>query len=137
ELPGSWVVRKASAAKPSTTNRPVPISSERLLCMAEPDQELVKNAAVSRKSSSNTSTDETTTVRVVARPTPSAVGSALNPSYTATRLQARPKATLFHTPSLTSRNATAFCMLDQYAPESTPICATAMSCPPNRPMTLN
>src|SRR6478609_2782517 len=58
----------------------------------------------------STSTDETMTVRVVARPTPSAVGSAWNPSNAAINVQAKPNTRLLITPSPTSSRPTWFCI---------------------------
>ena len=67
------VARKNSAPIPSSTNNPVPASTVRVCCIALPQS----NDAVIMKSRINTAMAVTTTVRVVARPTPSAVGIAL------------------------------------------------------------
>ena len=48
DVPGSCVVRNASAAKPSRTNRPVPISREREFFMSVPIRTLLGTRRVSR-----------------------------------------------------------------------------------------
>src|SRR5260363_448227 len=79
-------------------------------------------SAVNTKSSPNTASDENTTVRVVARATPSGVGFASYPWNKAIKATVKPNAILLTTPLPISRHtSTPPCICDQNAPASTPI----------------
>ena len=69
----TFSARNMIAAKPSATKKPTQMSST--LRVIIPQAPLNMNA-VSTKSSARIASDEVTTVRVVARDTPSAVGAA-------------------------------------------------------------
>src|SRR5262249_24844832 len=93
---------------------------------------------VSTKSSARIASELSTTVRVVALDTPSAVGLASKPSNAAIKLTATPKTTLLMIPlRMSKRKSTAAFMLPQKAPTSMSISLTPTRYAPKMPIVEN
>src|SRR6218665_3588131 len=104
------------ATAPISTNSPTQTSFLEV-CMSVHSNQMLNIMAVRTKSSASTLSEATTTVRVVARETPSGEGCDSKPCSRATNVTAKPNTTLLMTPLPTSaQTSTAPCIWLQKAP---------------------